>query len=158
MVMGQWPCLLMGVTVRWSQLSRLGSFWCNSWLIHILSPILSRTFTKLDMMDRHGSVTMPIDGLHGPVITVQLLRLGTFWLNLLFMNILGSILSRNFTKLYMIGRHVSVIMLMNGVTVWWSQLFRSFDFFFINWFYTHAKHAEGFAPLPTALVLIFDFQ
>ena len=35
-------------------------------------------------------------------------------------------------------------------------------FFFINWSYTHAKHAEGFAPLPTALVqnaaTAIDFQ
>ena len=54
----------------------------------------------------------------------------------------------------MVGRHESVIMLMNGVTVWWSQLFRSFDFFFMNWSYTHAKHAEGFVPLPTALVIL----
>ena len=31
--------------------------------------ILGRIFTKLDMMNGHGSVTMPIDGRHGPVIT-----------------------------------------------------------------------------------------
>ena len=70
------------------------------------------------------------------------------------MNILGCILSRIFTKLDMIDESswVSDHMLLNGVTVWWSQVFRYFDFFFINWSYTHAKPAEGFAPLATALV------
>ena len=51
------------------QLSRLGSFWLISRLVNILGRILGRIFTKLDMMNGHGSVTMPIDGRHGPVIT-----------------------------------------------------------------------------------------
>ena len=51
------------------QLSRLGSFWLISRLVNVLGRILGRIFTKLDMMNGHGSVTMPIDGRHGPVIT-----------------------------------------------------------------------------------------
>ena len=38
-------------------------------LVNVLGQNLGRIFTKLDMMNGHGSVTIPIDGRHGPVIT-----------------------------------------------------------------------------------------
>ena len=52
-----------------TQLSLLGSFWLNLTLARVLARILGRIFTKLDMMNGLGSVTMPIEGLHGTVIT-----------------------------------------------------------------------------------------
>ena len=55
-------------------LSRLGSFWLISLLVNVLGRILGRIFTKLDMMNGHGSVTMPIDWRHGLVITAVTVR------------------------------------------------------------------------------------
>ena len=36
--------------------------------------VLGRISTKLDMMNGHGSLTMPIDGRHGLVITAVTVR------------------------------------------------------------------------------------
>ena len=70
------------------------------------------------MVNGHESMTMPIDGHHGPVITA--VTDGQFLAKFVvfehFRLHFKSDLHKS--KLYMMGRHESVIMLINEVTVW----------------------------------------
>ena len=47
----------------------MGSFWLNLLFVNILGCILSRIFTKLDMMGHHESVIIAYEWGHGLVIT-----------------------------------------------------------------------------------------